>query len=122
MYLIIFITINNSEFFDGIKEDFINQSNFKVAGNKSFSLQNWNYGERQEKLVKLSKDEIKKYFQHSELKNDLRYEHSNYYYFSFENIEPRNLRITIIEEYEYCCADLLLLTYNEQYKLIGLPI
>ena len=117
-----FLTILNLEFIEGTQEDFINQNSFKVARNKSFSLQNWNYGNRQKKLVKLSKDEIKKYFQHSELKNDLRFSHSNYYYFSVENSEPKNLRITIIEEYEYCCADLVLLTYNEQYKLIGKSI
>ena len=119
LYLIGFSAIFDSKYIDRNQEDFINPSDFNVSKNMLFSLQKWNYGERQEKLVKLTKEEIKKFFQNSELKNDLKYDPSNYYYFSIENIEPRNIRITIIEEYGYCCADLLLLTYNEQHRLIG---
>ncbi|MEM6844917.1 MAG: hypothetical protein AAF944_20480 [Bacteroidota bacterium] len=104
--------------------DFIDPAKFNVAKQDSFSLENWYYGTRQDGLVELTTEEIKKYFQDSDLKNDLddssRDEYrGSYYYFSVQENSKNKVVITIIEEYDYCCADLYLMTYNQENRLVG---
>ena len=73
----------NSEISEEIS-DFIDSEKFKVARQDSFSLEDWYYGARKDSLVILTKQEIKKYFQDSALKNDLDKDRGFYYYFSVQ--------------------------------------
>jgi len=114
--------VSNQERATSIAEegsDFIDPEKFKVSRQDSFSLEDWYYGARQDSLVILTKQEIEKYFQDSVLKNDLDKDRGFYYYFSVQENQKAKVVITIIEEYDYCCADLYLMTYDQNNKLIG---
>jgi hypothetical protein len=97
---------------------FVDLTKFSVGKLSSFSLMDWDYGSRQNELVKMNDEEIKKYFQDSELKNSLGNNDNNYYFFSIQETSP-SLIITLIEEYETCCADLLLMRYDSKNRLIS---
>ena len=99
--------------------DFIDPEKFNMTKQDSFSLEEWYYEARQDGLVELTNEEIKKYFQDSDLKNDLNEYRGSYYYFSVQENSKDRVIITIIEEYDYCCADLYLMTYNQESRLVG---
>lgn len=100
------------------ENSFVDKSQFKVAKQSSFSLVNWYYGARQKKLVVMTADEVKKYFQDSNLKNNLDNNYGNYYFFSVQKTFP-TIVVTLIEEYDVCCADLLLMRYDSSNRLIS---
>ena len=105
--------------FQTYNSDFIDKSNFKFGSLDKFDLHDWYYGARQKNLKTLSKDDVTKYFQSSELKADIENKENNFYFFSIQLDTPEKTIITIIEEYDLCCADLVYLTYDNNKKIIG---
>jgi hypothetical protein len=112
-------TLNSTFIIETKTQNFINPSDFKFQSLNKFDLKDWYYVHRQEKLKKLTKAEITKYFQDTELTGDPAGNEDNWYYFSIHRSTQEIKQITIIEEYDQCCADLLLMTFDQYNKLIS---
>jgi len=95
---------------------FINNQKFKVEKQSYFSLKDWDLENRESRLTKLNKEEVKKYFQ---APLDSASTYNTFYYFSIQEYTPKRKSITIIESDESCCSTLYLLTFNENNKLVG---
>jgi hypothetical protein len=97
---------------------FIDSTNFKYKKIDSFDLRNMDWGQRDKELKFLTKKDISKYFQNSELDLDTVYEENHHFYSLQINTEDKKV-ITLIVENEVCCADLHLLIYDKNNKLIS---
>jgi len=99
-------------------EIFIDSTNFKYAKLDSFDLREFDWGERDRKFKFLTKNDFVKYFQDTELELDYVYE-QNYHFFSLQKNEEAEKIITLIEENETCCAELHLMVYDKNNKLLS---
>jgi hypothetical protein len=98
-------------------EQFLNPELFKYKKLDKFSLEFMSYGERVKKLNKINENEIEKYFQGSTRSKD--FAENNFYFFSNQGKIGDLTLITLIEEYDMCCADLCLMVYDANNKLIN---
>lgn len=111
------LTISDSTRIKNQTEVFFSSDSFKYKQLHEFSLVGWYYGKREKELKKLSVDDVKKFFQGRETeKNPLE---NNYYFFSYQGFKGGFELVTLIDEHEQCFADLCLMVYDKNHKLLN---
>jgi hypothetical protein len=100
--------------------NFINPLKFKgLSLNDSIELSKWyNWDHRDKNLVQMTKSELKKYFQYEKTRVNYEAEDRCYFYSIIRNT-PSIKMITVLEDYDACCVDLYLLTYDKNNKLLS---